>query len=887
LSPESSQCANGVVCPSNFVCHADGCASQEQLRACDGKADDEACSFSGVPNGTCFLGACEAAASELSVALVSPSDQDEDVSVSTDIVVAMTHEVDEVSLAERVTLTNTETGGAVELVLVASGGNSFLFRPATSLAGESLHRIDVLPGIEAIDTRVRDSRDVFESAFTTALPPDLTAPAVISELRVDHQADDRVVLSWLKPAEPEGESDFEGVLVVRTSGAEAVATPSNGTSYSTGEPLGNTEVLGNTQSSQWIDVTVTAGYYDYVLFAYDAERNYSAPVRAPFVSGFDAQWCTDETGTFQVHTTNADEQYLWLSSAPQTPAGLGLYHPTNGAPLGTQPFPGSSVVGIGETYYLRPVARGPGGTYLGVEQEFLASPAALATVNPPANPGLGGSARFDFETYDWTTFEGEIDTDTGPGHSWSSTATVDPVLGRVSATMDEVGDFAFRVRPVEAGCTAAPWTVSAEFSTGQNLYVATTGDDTLNDGLDSENPKQTLGAAIAIAAGNSGITEIHVAEGTYDTELVVVPHGVRLIGSYNGAFSTRSLDPPTSVIEPPSVSDYRTLTVNAGLEDSLIDGFEVVGGEAASGCTTTPNCAAILIEGTSGNVTLRNVHVRATSNMVSSFGIRVRQGASATIEDCDIDLAGTNIDNPAIRLNDDSRVVAVRNHVTSVGDGIDERDDSTLVAVANEIRADEQGIMSRGNDAVIANNLIDAAGDSALEVRSNAYIANNTFRGGGGSNRSVETYGSNGPSFVNNLILSLVDANGDAARVDYNVFSNVAYEDSASTYFNTICSGNLGTSGCGTVLTTPTGIGNRETGGFAAIFFASPTDWRLTSSTPTSVTLESIDLSTELCAASGLSECSIFDVDKDGVPRTCPTPVTDCWSAGAYEYDAP
>ncbi len=52
-------CEGGVVCPSNYVCDATrGCISQNQIDACVGKAELDACSYAAVEMGLCSGGLC-------------------------------------------------------------------------------------------------------------------------------------------------------------------------------------------------------------------------------------------------------------------------------------------------------------------------------------------------------------------------------------------------------------------------------------------------------------------------------------------------------------------------------------------------------------------------------------------------------------------------------------------------------------------------------------------------------------------------------------------------------------------------------------------------------------------------------------------------------------
>lgn len=54
----SVDCGNGVVCPANTICHANGCVTNEQLSRCRSAADLTPCSYTGVVNGACYDQVC-------------------------------------------------------------------------------------------------------------------------------------------------------------------------------------------------------------------------------------------------------------------------------------------------------------------------------------------------------------------------------------------------------------------------------------------------------------------------------------------------------------------------------------------------------------------------------------------------------------------------------------------------------------------------------------------------------------------------------------------------------------------------------------------------------------------------------------------------------------
>ena len=62
----------------------------------------------------------------------------------------------------------------------------------------------------------------------------------------------------------------------------------------------------------------------------------------------------------------------------------------------------------------------------------------------------------------------------------------------------------------------------------------------------------------------------------------------------------------------------------------------------------------------------------------------------------------------------------------------------------------------------------------------------------------------------------------------------------------------------------------------AGVGFAGARDYHLTSGTPASVKRET----TIIIPFAGLE-------DRDGIPRTCPSEGSDCYSLGAYEDDTP
>ena len=62
LQTDTTRCGD-LVCAQGFVCHEafDACVRPAQIAACNGKADDEECSFEGAPPGRCVQGVCASA----------------------------------------------------------------------------------------------------------------------------------------------------------------------------------------------------------------------------------------------------------------------------------------------------------------------------------------------------------------------------------------------------------------------------------------------------------------------------------------------------------------------------------------------------------------------------------------------------------------------------------------------------------------------------------------------------------------------------------------------------------------------------------------------------------------------------------------------------------
>lgn len=58
LESAAHVCEDGRICPPSTACSALGCVLPEQVTACEGKAEGDSCSYSGVPDGHCVEGVC-------------------------------------------------------------------------------------------------------------------------------------------------------------------------------------------------------------------------------------------------------------------------------------------------------------------------------------------------------------------------------------------------------------------------------------------------------------------------------------------------------------------------------------------------------------------------------------------------------------------------------------------------------------------------------------------------------------------------------------------------------------------------------------------------------------------------------------------------------------
>jgi hypothetical protein len=109
------------------------------------------------------------------------------------------------------------------------------------------------------------------------------------------------------------------------------------------------------------------------------------------------------------------------------------------------------------------------------------------------------------------------------------------------------------------------------------VHVATTGDDGASG--DAQHPLQRIAAAVVRAAACTPRCSVHIAGGTYDDTIVMVP-GVSLYGGYSPDFATRNLQfYPTRLRSPLGT----TVVADHIQQPTAIDGLVLRAPDAAAG----------------------------------------------------------------------------------------------------------------------------------------------------------------------------------------------------------------------------------------------------------------------------------------------------------------
>ncbi|MBI5508532.1 MAG: right-handed parallel beta-helix repeat-containing protein [Deltaproteobacteria bacterium] len=544
------------------------------------------------------------------------------------------------------------------------------------------------------------------TAASFALANAKTPPAAVRAILVDHVADGRTELRWTNPAD----SDFAGVLVLRKAGVVITETPAQGTAYAVGATIGAAEVIGVTLTGALVDLDASSPPYDYAFFAFDTADNYAPGVRVPLVTAAELGWCTDETGWLLVHSPDTGSQQLQLGTTSDQPPLSGTVFPTVADTLGARTaLAAGSPVALGTEYVVRVIATNGNGASIGRDRTFWASRRDLVPVGLPPDIQPGGTAVFGFEPDGWAGFDAEVDTSAESGLETWSAAGVSVVGGAAQALIPGAGEYRFRVRPVQAGCPAAPWTVSAPFVLGNFRYVAPGGSGD-QSGSDPLNTLPSLTAALAVVAVG---TDVRVAEGVY-AETVDLAPGVRLLGGYRGDFLLRDPKLYRSWIRPETVAGGYLVgvsAVGAAIDaTSVVDGFYVEPAVVAP--LATWNTAVEILAGASP--TLSNNEIHAGQALSSTVAVsKVTNNGAPKILNNVIDAGSAQFGRTAVMLSWGGRVDVIGNVITSsdtgvyVFDGGDAVLDGNQISVASD--ASVSGINCDGGTMAIRNNAIAAA----------------------------------------------------------------------------------------------------------------------------------------------------------------------------------
>jgi hypothetical protein len=156
--------------------------------------------------------------------------------------------------------------------------------------------------------------------------------------------------------------------------------------------------------------------------------------------------------------------------------------------------------------------------------------------------------------------------------------TVDVGVDDIDAGAADAGSDAAADAPVDAPGQLADAAVDAAVPAPTGIvHVATTGNDSASG--DAQHPLQRIAAAVVRAAACSPRCSVHIAGGTYDDTIVMVP-GVSLYGGYSPDFAVRNLQfYPTRLRSPLGT----TVVANHIQQPTAIDGLILRAPDAIAG----------------------------------------------------------------------------------------------------------------------------------------------------------------------------------------------------------------------------------------------------------------------------------------------------------------
>ncbi|MCC6806551.1 MAG: Ig-like domain-containing protein [Deltaproteobacteria bacterium] len=829
----------------------------------------------------------------LQVAYVSPVAAAMDIPLSTSIVLVFDHDVDVASLAGRVHL---NAPGDMRSP-VATQANPSVFNTfeiaASNLLAEATYTLIVDAGVAPHPSATDASASImsFQSTFTTRTAPDTTPPAAVSSLIVQKNGPTFYQLGWVNPA-----SDFAGAIVLRRQGqpVDPADEPVDGQSYSPPQPLGSANVVAVTTNSTFLDATPSPGDYDYVVYAFDAALNYSlVGRRAPWVTASTQIWCPDESGSFSVTAIGASAQQLWIADGPAQPFASGTLAPPAGAPVGaTTPFPVGAGMTVGSTYYLRPVASGPHGTFAGIEVQTILTPAALPALSQPVDVATGGNTSFTVSPLEWTELEVTADTDVAPASELfgpPSPATPSPNV-TVTRSFAQAGEYALAVRPKRAGCASpGAWTVSNRFRAGNFRFVKVGGSG-------DQSGTSPVNAAPTIAAGLSGLTgpaDVYVRYGSYpQASQLAVPSGVSLYGGYSDTFQTRNPSGTPSSITG-DLNTWLVTVAQGATTATVIDGFQIQNGVQAFAASvglfrTSPTIKNNVISGGRDGVIIENGAPVIEGNTITPGTVAVAAAIRLTFE----------APNALIRYNALDGGLGTTTYGVYVDVGKATIHGNTMTSQTGSTSI---GVYVHDNaldGSVISSNVITSptvGTSTGIEVKKQAFIVNNTVR----SSAPISGYATPIHNYAPNTVIAnnITFTTGTGTRycIQNSAAPTVAilqnnlmfdcpnglFVDLATPY-NFMCPQGTPSqfSGCGSPLCGAASWcqGNLQPYTLAAVAFAGATDFHLTMASPIDVRFNGVN--------AGTGAYGNVTKDRDDAARDCPG-IANCYSVGAYEFSYP
>jgi len=194
---------------------------------------------------------------------------------------------------------------------------------AGSNTGESIEKIDPSQGWSGSTADWDASTNPFGGTEHVYCTPgaansvwETTSPSDVSNFTASNPTANSISLSWNNPTD----ADFTGTLILRKMGSAPTGTPTNHTTYSIGNTVGDGIVvfIGDGEAFTDTGLNPNSTYY-YKAFAYDEVRNYASGVLANETT------IAVELASFTVSFQKGEVKLQWITQSETENLGFYIY----------------------------------------------------------------------------------------------------------------------------------------------------------------------------------------------------------------------------------------------------------------------------------------------------------------------------------------------------------------------------------------------------------------------------------------------------------------------------------------------------------------------------------------------------------------------------------